>query len=158
MVVKAISFALIGVINTVIDASVFFLALRLLNASELAQRFIAAAVGACACAGIETATLVIANVLAWYVAVSCSYAMNSFITFAAESGRRLRLWDYARFVASGIAGVIANTATLVIAAQYLPIWGAKALAIGVSFMVNFLLSHFVVFRPRPPSEAKAPTL
>ena len=29
-----------------------------------------------------------------------------------------------------------------------PVWVAKALAIGVSFLVNFSMSHFVVFRKR----------
>jgi putative flippase GtrA len=126
MVLKAISFALVGVINTVIDASVFFLALRFL-----------------------TSALAVANVFAWLVAVTSSYVMNTFTTFAAESGRELRLQDYGRFVASGLVGVIANTATLLIAAQFLPVWGAKGLAIGVSFLCNFTLSHLVVFRPRP---------
>ena len=74
--------------------------------------------------------------------------MNSFVTFAAESGRKLRWRDYSTFAASGLVGVSANTTTLVIAAQFLPIWGAKACAIGVSFLVNFSLSHFVVFRKR----------
>lgn len=122
---KAVSFGVIGVVNTVIDASVFFLALATL-----------------------TSSLVAANVLAWGVAVSCSYVMNSFITFARESGRKLRWRDYGGFVASGIAGMIANTATLVFAAQFLPVWGAKGCAILVSFLVNFMLSHFVVFRRR----------
>jgi putative flippase GtrA len=126
MVLKAISFAFVGVVNTLIDASVFFLALKFV-----------------------TPVLVAANVLAWFVAVTCSYVMNSFTTFAAESGRKLRLGDYGRFVASGIVGVVANTATLVVAAQFLPVWGAKALAIAVSFMCNFALSHLVVFRPGP---------
>ena len=44
---KAVSFGLVGVVNTVIDASVFFLALATL-----------------------TKSLVVANVLAWLVAVS----------------------------------------------------------------------------------------
>ena len=122
---KALSFGLIGVVNTTIDACVFFLALATL-----------------------TSSLVAANVLAWIVAVSCSYVMNSFITFARESGRKLRLRDYGGFVASGIAGMIANTATLVIVAQFLPVWAAKGCAILVSFAVNFALSHFVVFRRR----------
>jgi putative flippase GtrA len=127
---KAVSFGLVGVVNTAIDASVFFLALATL-----------------------TSSLVGANVLAWFVAVSCSYVMNSFITFAHESGRKLRWRDYGAFVASGIAGVVANTATLVIVAQFLPVWAAKGCAILVSFMVNFSLSYFVVFRKRaaPPS-------
>jgi putative flippase GtrA len=30
----------------------------------------------------------------------------------------------------------------------LPVWLAKAVAILASFLVNFALSHFVVFRPR----------
>lgn len=131
MVVKAISFALVGAVNTVIDAGIFFLALAFL-----------------------TPSLIVANVLSWYVAVSCSYVMNSLTTFAAVTGRQLRLWDYARFVGSGVAGVIATTATLVMAAQYLPVWGAKALAIAVSFLVNFSLSHFVVFRERRPIDTK----
>jgi putative flippase GtrA len=91
------------------------------------------------------------------VAVSASYAMNSFTTFAAESGRKLRWRAYGAFVLSGVAGVIASTAALVIADRLLlsviaeekpRLAVAKLLAIGVSFLVNFSLSHFVVFRPR----------
>jgi putative flippase GtrA len=95
--------------------------------------------------------LIVANVFAWLVAVSCSYVMKSYTTFAHESGRTLRARDYGTFV---VAGVVANTATLVIAAHYVPVWAAKALAILVSFLVNFSLSHFVVFRVRkaPPPE------
>jgi putative flippase GtrA len=76
--------------------------------------------------------------------------MNSSITFAAESGRQLRLGAYLTFVASGIAGLLTNTAMLLFAAQVLlfPVWLAKVIAILGSFVVNFSLSHFVVFRPR----------
>ncbi|MBM3530055.1 MAG: GtrA family protein [Alphaproteobacteria bacterium] len=122
---KAMSFGAIGVVNTAIDASIFFLALATI-----------------------TTSLVAANVLAWLVAVSCSYVMNTFITFARESGRKLRWRDYGAFAASGIAGVVANTTVLVIAAQFMPVWAAKGCAILVSFLVNFSLSHFVVFRKR----------
>lgn len=133
---KALSFGLIGIINTVIDATVFFVVL-----------------GAIVLAGYDhdaSGALIAANVLAWLVAVSGSYVMNSFITFARESGRKLRWRDYGAFVASGVAGVVANTATLLIAAQLLslPVWAAKGCAILVSFLVNFSLSHFVVFRRR----------
>jgi putative flippase GtrA len=81
--------------------------------------------------------------------------MNSSITFAAESGRKLRWRDYTAFVLAGIVGLIANTATLVVAAQVLllPVWFAKALAVLASFVVNFTMSHFVVFRPRAESSA-----
>jgi putative flippase GtrA len=74
--------------------------------------------------------------------------MNSFTTFAAETGRELRLKDYAGFVGSGLAAVIATTTTVVVAANFMPVWSAKAIAILVSFVVNFSLTHFVVFRPK----------
>jgi len=122
---KAASFALVGVVNTFIDLGIFLAAYNLL-----------------------TLPLIPANVLAWLVAVSGSYVMNSFITFAAESGRQLRWRAYGAFVASGVAGVITNTAILVVASYWLPVLAAKLLAIAVSFVVNFSLSHFVVFRTR----------
>jgi putative flippase GtrA len=123
---KAASFAVVGVVNTLIDLGVFLTAYNVLKIP-----------------------LIPANVLAWAVAVSGSYVMNSFITFAAESGRQLRWRAYGVFVASGVVGVIANTATLVIASYWIPVLAAKFLAIALSFVVNFSLSHFVVFRTRP---------
>ena len=122
---KAASFALVGVVNTFIDLGIFLAAYNLLQLP-----------------------LIPANELAWLVAVSGSYVMNSFITFAAESGRQLRWRAYGAFVASGVAGVITNTAILVVASYWLPVLAAKLLAIAVSFVVNFSLSHFVVFRTR----------
>jgi len=125
MLVKATSFALVGVVNTIIDLAVFILGYNFLHLQ-----------------------LVPANLLAWLVAVSCSYVMNSTFTFAAESGRKLRWRDYGTFVASGVVGAVVNTATLVLASYVVPVWVAKAIAIGVSFLVNFSMSHFVVFRKR----------
>lgn len=142
------SFALIGVVNTLIDASVFFTSYALVGASAAAEDALSQAASVCGCASVPTLRLVISNVLAWLVAVSCSYVMNSYITFAAESGRQLRWRDYATFVVSGIVGAVANTSVLVLAAQAVPVWAAKVLAILTSFAVNFSLSHFVVFRPK----------
>jgi putative flippase GtrA len=123
LMLKAMSFASVGVVNTFVDLGLFLLALKYL-----------------------TSSLVVANVLAWTVAVSGSYVMNSFVTFAAESGRRLTIKAYLAFVVSQILGLIAATTTLVLAALVLPVLYAKLLAIGVSFLVNFSISHFVVFR------------
>jgi putative flippase GtrA len=123
---KALSFATVGLINTAVDATVFFLML-----------------------GFVTPSLIVANVSAWLVAVTGSYVMNSFTTFSAETGGRLRLKDYAGFVGSGLVAVTATTITVVLAANYLPVWGAKGVAILVSFVVNFSITHFVVFRARP---------
>src|SRR5260370_38962039 len=145
---KAISFALIGVISVAVDTTVFLLTYSYLRSHAAALRPLDALAQWCACTSHETLVLVTANVIAWVVAVSGSYVMNSFITFAAESGRRLRWLDYATFVASGILGVIANTTALVVAAQFMPVLPAKGCAILTAFAVNFSMSHFVVFRPR----------
>jgi len=124
---KAASFAMVGVVNTAIDFSVFWTTVHFLGWP-----------------------LVPANVLAWLVAVSFSYAMNSFITFGPESGRVLRWRDYATFLASGVAGMVASTTTLFALSYVMPVLAAKLISIAISFVVNFSLSHFVVFRARPP--------
>ena len=145
---KAMSFAVIGIFNTFVDASVFFLVYALLTRSESTSEWFATVAGLCRCGTAENLILIIANVTAWLVAVTFSYVMNSTITFAAESGRKLQFSSYLAFAASGMLGVIANTATLVLVAQFLPVWTAKVCAILVSFVVNFSMSHFVVFRAR----------
>jgi putative flippase GtrA len=128
---KALSFALVGLINAAVDATLFFLLL-----------------------GFVTSSLVVANVGAWLIAVTGSYVMNSFTTFSAETGGKLRLKDYAGFVGSGVVAVIATTATVVFAAKLMPVWAAKAVAILVSFVVNFTITHFMVFRPKPAGDGR----
>lgn len=129
LALKAISFAIVGVVNTAIDFSVFWTTANFLMWP-----------------------LVPANVLSWLVAVSFSYMMNSFITFGPETGRVLRRRDYLTFVASGVAGMLASTATLFALSYVLNLLLAKLISIAVSFVVNFSLSHFVVFRARRPGE------
>ena len=129
MVRKAVSFALVGVVNTGVDFTVFSLAYFYFGFP-----------------------IVGANITSWVIAVSGSYVMNSFFTFAAESGRRLRWKDYGKFVSSQIGGLIANTATVFIASYFFPVLVSKVIAIGATFLVNFSLSHFVVFRPRPAGD------
>ena len=132
VILKAMSFALIGVVNSLVDFAVFLFMLKYVTAALPGERL----------------DLIAANVLAWMVAMSGSYVMNSYVTFAAESGRKLRWKSFFAFAASGILGVVANTATLLIAAEFMPVIPAKILAIGVGFLVNFSMSHFVVFRPQ----------
>jgi putative flippase GtrA len=148
--VKAVSFAMVGVVNTLVDYGVFLLARAALSGSAAGLAAIGSLNDFCQCSNATATTLVVANLISWSVAVTGSYVMNSSITFAAESGRRLRLAAYLTFVASGVAGLLVNTATLLFAAEILllPVWLAKAAAILTSFIVNFSLSHFVVFRPR----------
>jgi putative flippase GtrA len=126
---KMISFAMIGVVNALVDFGVFAFAYKLLEMP-----------------------LVPSNVVAWLVAVSGSYAMNTLVTFRNESGRIIRREDYLKFVASGILGVFAATTTLVVLSYYVEVFVAKLGSILVSFAANFTMSHFVVFRPKVPSD------
>jgi len=134
---KAVSFALVGVVNASVDFGVF----------SFFYFYLAF-------------PIIIANLISWLIAVTGSYVMNSMTTFAAESGRKLRLKSYATFLLAQVAGLFANTATVFLvpiaigkmlgidsASTTLVLIG-KLLAIGSSFLVNFSLSHFVVFRHR----------
>ena len=123
ILMKLFSFASIGVVNVVIDLSVFTIALQVIHLP-----------------------LVPANVVAWAVAVTGSYAMNTKITFGKETGGALSAGQYVRFAASGILGVAVATTVLVMLSGYLSIPVAKLASIAAGFAVNFSMSHFVVFR------------
>ena len=125
IVLKAMSFAAVGVVNAAVDFGIFSFAYYYLELS-----------------------IVTANVMAWIVAVSGSYIMNSLTTFARESGRELRAKAYFTFLVSQVAGLLANTTTVFVASYFMPVLLGKVLAIGASFLVNFSLSHFIVFRKR----------
>ena len=152
---KAIAFGLVGVVNTAVDYCVFLLARAAFDSSAATLAAFASLSVFCDCGGTATFALIAANTVAWLVAMSGSFVMNSFVTFAAETGRKLRWRAYFAFAGSGIAGWITNTATLLVLAQILllPVLIAKAAAILVSFVVNFSISHFVVFRVQPRRNA-----
>jgi len=126
---KAISFALVGLVNSVVDFSVF----------SFGYYYLAW-------------PIIVANAMAWVIAVTGSYILNSTITFAHESGRKLSPRSFVSFALSQVAGFLANTGTVWCLVELLlvPAWAAKVAAIAVSFVVNFSLSHFVVFRARDP--------
>lgn len=119
LIKQVFSFGLIGFVNAAVDAAVFFAALHTV-----------------------TSNLIVANVCAWAVAVTCSYLLNSRFTF----GKAPKLKDYLFFAATQITGLIANTTALVLAAPYVPLVVAKIIGIGAGFVVNFSLARFLVFR------------
>jgi putative flippase GtrA len=135
LLLKATSFACIGVVNTLVDFGLF----------SLGHFYF----------GLP---IVVANLISWTIAVTGSYVMNALITFAAESRRKLRLKAYLSFVAAQIAGFVADTTTVLAVVYLMPIvigkifaiepaLVGKVLGIGVSFLVNFSVSHFWIFRP-----------
>jgi putative flippase GtrA len=124
---KAISFGLVGLVNSAVDFAMFAFSYYYL-----------------------ALPIIVANTIAWAIAVSGSYVMNSTITFAAESGRRLNVKSYLGFALSQVAGFLGNTVTVwcLVELLFIPAWAAKVAAIAVSFAINFSLSHFVVFKAR----------
>ena len=108
---QGVAFGLVGVVNTVVDYGVFSVRTsrvrpiggRVGDVRAVVQRLRLRR-------SPRSISLIAANTLSWIVAVTGSYIMNSSITFAAESGRELRWRAYFAFVASGVAGWIANTA------------------------------------------------
>jgi putative flippase GtrA len=129
LALKALTFGLVGVLNSAGDFAIFSLAYYYLGLP-----------------------IIVANSMAWIVAVTVSYVMNSTITFAAESGRELAFSRYFGFAVSQFAGFLANTLTVwcLVELAHLPAWAGKLVAILVSFVVNFSLSHFFVFRAKKP--------
>src|SRR3954466_15390482 len=98
LVLKAVSFAVVGLVNSAVDFGVFSFAYYYLELP-----------------------IVTANVLAWAVAVSGSYILNSLTTFARESGRKLRAKAYFTFLVSQVAGLVANTTTVFVASYFMPV-------------------------------------
>jgi putative flippase GtrA len=132
---KLVGFASIGVLNVVVDLSVFTIALRILHFP-----------------------LIAANVAAWAVAVTGSYAMNTKITFGRETGGALSFRHFLYFAASGVLGVIVSTTVLVLLSNHVSIPIAKFASIVAGFGVNFSMSHFVVFRNfKPDSLGRGPS-
>lgn len=124
-------FGLVGLVNAGVDAAVFFSMVALLGvtAPNLSGEW----------------TLIVSNTASFIVAVSVSYILNSRFTFR-KRREDLGFRPYFLFAASQVAGFVAHTATLVIAAKYVPLPLAKLFGIGVGFVVNFTLARAIVFR------------
>ena len=125
LLLKAMSFGLVGCVNATVDFVVF-------SVGHL----------------VVGLPIIPANLIAWCVAVTNSYVLNSMVTFAAESGRRLSFGRYIGFAATQVGGLIANTLTVFVASFFIPVLIAKLLAIGASFVVDFTLSYLLVFPRR----------
>jgi len=134
VVLKMVSFAAVGVVNSVVDFVVFLLGVHYLGLP-----------------------LVPANMLSWLTAVSNSYLLNTTVTFARETNRKLHWKTYIKFLGSGIAGLIVNTTVLLAALDAMPaliadptlqLAASKVCAIASSFLINFSLSYFLVFRKK----------
>lgn len=124
-----LTFSAIGLLNTAIDAAIFF-----------------------ASVSIFGLTLLLSNILAWLGAVQFSYFMNSRITFRKQhesegaNDNITAFLRYQRFILSNLTGLVVSTVTLLIAETMMLIVWAKLCAIVAGLCVNFVLSKFYVFR------------
>jgi len=116
-----LAFCTIGIVNTVVDFIIFFMAIKLLGADK-----------------------VTANIIAWFVAVQLSYFMNSRVTFK-QSSHQTSFKSLAKFMLSGIFGLIVATASLLILNQFMNLILAKLFSIFIGLLFNFTLAKYFVF-------------
>lgn len=136
---KLLSFGLIGVVNGLVNYAVT-VGVTLLLLAPLALAGNDMALGA-------------AKALGWAVAVSNSYLLNTWFTFARESGRRFGWSTYLRFVASGTVGLVVEVGSFLLAVRVLPLALAAIVPIGLAFLVNFTMTRVVVFPGRDEPRA-----
>jgi putative flippase GtrA len=116
-----LAFCTIGIINTTVDFIVFFMAIELLAADKI-----------------------VANIIAWFIAVQLSYVMNSRFTFH-EAFHQLNFKALAKFMLSGIVGLVVSTISLLILNQFMDLMLAKLFSIFIGLVFNFTLAKYFVF-------------
>ena len=125
-----LSFAVVGIVGFVVDASVLYLALHTLTAGLYGGR-----------------------VLSYFAAATTTWALNRRYTFRAQKTQN-RISEWGRFLAANAVGGVVNYTTYAI----LVTWAATAAAhpvLGVAagsiagLAVNFLLSRHIVFKGTP---------
>ena len=130
LVAKAISFGLVGGVNATVDS-------WFLDRASLLW----------ACAGARQRDFVVRRGIRFL----CHQFVHHFRGGVREA-LALPVVRHVRGVAVG--GLIANTLAVFVASFWIPVLAAKLLAILASFVVNFSLSHFVVFRRAPQRERR----
>lgn len=120
-----IKFAIVGVINTIIDFAVFFALYEL--------------------AGWN---MIYSNICAFLVAVTNSYFMNKYFSFAHHKEKRISMAEFVIFVTASIATLSLSTAILVLGEPYLPVLYLKIIAAIITPLLNFLIYRFVIFQKK----------
>lgn len=120
---RPLKFALVGAANSAIDFCVFYTGHEIFGLSIL-----------------------LANLVAFLVAVTFSYVLNSLFTFSQGHRDLLDVRRSFLFVLGTTFGFIVATAALLFLATYMNLYVAKILAMVVSFCVNYNLSRTILVR------------
>ncbi len=125
---KAIQFGLVGILGTVTNLLMFFIIGDILGLNEN-----------------------LSAILSFSLAVTQNYLLNSFWTYR-DTIPRASFRKYTHFVAVSLIGLAVNLAVLNSVLYLFPDlkWKtiAQAAGIGTAFILNFVFSHFIVFRKR----------
>ena len=111
-------------------------------------------------AAMATLGLYAAGLLAYFTAVTTTWALNRAWTFAGRgSGSLVRQWML--FVAANGVGFVLNRGTFFLLVLMVPACAqhpvvAVLAGVGAGMFANFNLSRRVVFRPQPPEAAQPP--
>lgn len=117
---RLVRFAIVGIVNTAIDFSIFAVLFYRAHWPLLA-----------------------AHVAGFAVAVVNSYVCNKAWTFGDR--RPSRIVDGARFLLVAVCGLATGSAVIALAAQVMPAIAAKACAVVATFVVNYWASARYVF-------------
>ncbi|MER9946963.1 GtrA family protein [Mesorhizobium sp. M0047] len=117
---KIVRFAIVGLANTAIDLASFFLLLKL-----------------------QMPPLP-ANIAAWFIAVTFSFAANGFWSF--ERNRAIRLHDaFLRFASlGGLISLGVSSLSIALFATTVGVWPAKICGVVIAAVLNFLAARWSI--------------
>ena len=120
--VRFIKFGMVGVVNTIIDFSIFVFLLRVMEWDPLWSNFVA-----------------------YVAAVTNSYIMNMLWTFRFTSEKNLNASTFLMFVSINSMGLIIGTSVIFIFQPIMQEETAKLIAVFLTLLWNFFgTKHFVV--------------
>lgn len=97
---------------------------------------------------------VVAHLTAFLIANVQCYFMNGWLTFRGEQGRaRFTLKSYGKFLGGYSLGLVLSTLVIWLLAGPAGAIMAKAVSILVAAISNYLVSHFIVFKPGDTTSA-----
>ena len=129
---KFMRFGLVGILGTITNLIIFFIVGDLLKLNEN-----------------------LSAIISFAVAVTQNYMLNAIWTYS-DHDQKANIKSYLHFVAVSLVGLAVNLAILNLVLHIFPDlqWKtiAQALGIGTAFVLNFLGSHFLVFRKKEEEE------